>query len=79
MRINGGGNSGRLEMEDRSGRWGTICDSGFDDDAGDVACSQLGYDRSFDVYTNKKYIQIHSYIKGKVEIIKLGGTKKQIH
>ena len=60
LRISGGGSSGRLEIQDRSGRWGTICDSGFDDNAGDVACSQLGYDRSSDVYTDRRYV--HSYI-----------------
>ena len=63
LRISGGGSSGRLEIQDRSGRWGTICDSGFDDNAGDVACSQLGYDRSSDVYTDRKYVRtyVHAY------------------
>ena len=73
LRINGGGSSGRLEIEDRSGRWGTICDYGFDDDAGDVACSQLGYDRSSDVYTNRKYTYIQNFIKGPITY---RGTKK---
>ena len=55
LRINGGGKSGRLEIQDDDERWGTICNKGFDDDAGDVACSQLGYSRSSDVYTDRGY------------------------
>ena len=54
LRIDGGGRSGRLEIEDASGEWGTICDTGFDEDAGDVACSQLGYAGSSDVYTDRE-------------------------
>ena len=49
LRISGGGRSGRLEFLD--GTWGSVCTTGFDDDAGDVACRQLGYVRSTDVYT----------------------------
>ena len=56
MRISGGGKSGRLEIQNRDGSWGTICSSGFDDDAGDVACSQLGYDESSRVYTDDEYV-----------------------
>jgi len=51
LRINGGGDDGRLEFQDSSGYWRTICTDGFDDDAGDVACQQLGYVQSSDVYT----------------------------
>ena len=51
LRISGGGESGRLEIQDKHKRWGTICNKGFDDDAAYVACSQLGYSRSTDVYT----------------------------
>ena len=54
LRIDGGGSSGRLEIQDERGDWGTICDRGFDDDAGDVACSQLGYAGSSDVYTDRE-------------------------
>jgi len=49
LRIYGGGDSGRLEFQLDNGTWGTVCDDGFDDDAGDVACEQLGYRRSSDI------------------------------
>ena len=49
LRIFGGGDSGRLEFQLANGTWGTICDKGFDNDAGKVACRQLGYRRSSDV------------------------------
>ena len=50
LRINGGGKSGQLEFYYYG--WGAVCKDGFDDDAGDVACRQLGYVRSSDVYTD---------------------------
>ena len=40
-----------LASDRGSGDWGTICKDGFDDDAGDVACKQLGYVQFSDVYT----------------------------
>lgn len=46
VRINGGGDSGRLEFEDYNGDWGTVCDRGFDREAPNVARKQLGYRRS---------------------------------
>jgi len=49
LRINGGGSSGRLEFQNFDGRWGTVCDNGFDDDEADVACRQLGYRRASSV------------------------------
>jgi len=49
VRIYGGGDSGRLEFQRSDGTWGTVCNRGFDDDAGDVACKQLGYRRSTDI------------------------------
>ena len=49
IRISGGGDDGQLEFYD--GRWGAVCTDGFDDDAGDVACKQLGYLQSSNVYT----------------------------
>ena len=45
VRIEGGGESGRLEFKDNGGEWGTVCDHGFDREAGDVACKQMGYRR----------------------------------
>lgn len=45
LRINtssGGKHSGRLEYEDENGKWGTVCSYGFDGNAADVACKQLG-------------------------------------
>ena len=56
MRISGGGKSGRLEIQNKAARWGTICSRGFDKDAGDVACSQLGHDGSSRVYTDNEYV-----------------------
>ena len=57
LRINGDGDSGRLEFKRSDGSWGTVCDDGFDNDAGDVACRQLGYKRLGSVnkydYSNK--------------------------
>ena len=56
MRIYEGGDSGRLDFQLSDGRWGTVCKNGFDDDAGDVACDQLGYLRADDVYTYAKCV-----------------------
>ncbi|XP_065913384.1 egg peptide speract receptor-like isoform X2 [Dysidea avara] len=55
LRITDGGDSGRLEFQDDSGVWGTVCSNGFGDDAAYVACSQLGYHRAKDVLRNKDY------------------------
>ena len=57
LRINGGGKSGQLEFN-RIGYWGAVCSDGFDDDAGDVACRQLGYLRSSDVYVYEEYVTL---------------------
>ena len=51
LRIREGGNSGQLEIQSSSSEWSAICDTGFDDDAGDVACRQLGYIQSSDVHS----------------------------
>ena len=51
LRIYEGGDSGQLQIQNSDGQWGAICDTGFDDDAGDVACRQLGYVQSSDVYS----------------------------
>ena len=56
LRISGGGKSGRLEFRRSSGSWVSVCRYGFDDDAGDVACRQLGYIQSTDVYTYDGYV-----------------------
>ena len=50
IRIVGGTDSGPLEFDRGYYDWGVICKDGFNDDAGDVACRQLGYLRSSDVY-----------------------------
>jgi len=57
VRISGGGKNGKLEFQDSNGVWGSICTNGFDDDAGDVACRQLGYLQASNVYTySSRYI-----------------------
>ncbi|XP_065915394.1 uncharacterized protein [Dysidea avara] len=38
-----GGDRGRLEFQQRDGRWGTVCNVGFDSVAIKVTCRQLGY------------------------------------
>jgi len=50
LRISGGGKDGKLEFQVSYGDWRSICTDGFDDEAGDVACRQLGYVQSKDVY-----------------------------
>ena len=50
LRINGGGRSGRLEFRRTTG-WASVCRNGFDDDAAEVACNQLGYVRFSNVFT----------------------------
>ena len=60
MRISGGGDSGRLEFKLSNGTWGTVCSQGFDDDAGDVACKQLGYLRSSDILDSSQLVR-HIY------------------
>ena len=40
---NSSNNHGRLMFRRYDGRWGYVCNTGFDDDAGQVACRQLGY------------------------------------
>lgn len=52
VRISGGGSSGRLLFQHYNGDyWGTVCKDGFNDNAGDVACHQLGYAQASNVYT----------------------------
>ena len=57
LRIVGGGDSGQLQFYSIDGYWGAICGYGFDDNAGDVACRQLGYEQAEDVYT--EYINVN--------------------
>ena len=42
---NPGVSAGRLEIYN-DGRWGTVCDEGFDQTDADVVCQQLGYRRA---------------------------------
>ena len=37
---------GRLEFEGHDGVWGTVCDVGFTERAGNVACKQIGFVRA---------------------------------
>ena len=52
LTING---DGRL-LFDNGTKWGIVCTFGFDDMAGDVACRQLGYVRSTNVYADGSYV-----------------------
>ena len=56
LRIRGGGNSGLLEFRRSSGTWVSVCRDEFDDYAGDVACRQLGLEKSSAVYTYNGYV-----------------------
>ena len=40
-----------LEFDAGNGDWIPICRNGFDDNAGDVACRQLGHERSSELST----------------------------
>ena len=51
LRIREGSDSGLLEFDAANDGWLPICRDGFDNDAGDVACRQLGYVEASDVYT----------------------------
>ena len=52
MRV--GGRSGVLEFS-TGGDWILVCTHGFDDSAGHVACRQLGFAQSSDVFTSHNY------------------------
>ena len=56
LKISGGNYSGRLEFRRSSGSWVSVCRDGFDDDAANVACRQLGYVQSSDIYTFDEYV-----------------------
>ena len=51
LRISSEGKFGQLEFYNGS-NWGAVCTNGFNDDAGDVACRQLGYGRSSNIYSD---------------------------
>ena len=55
LRIRDGSDSGLLEM-DISGDWYAVCINAFNDEAEDVACRQLGFVRSSDVYVYSRYL-----------------------
>ena len=42
---------GALQLDTGDGEWTPICKNGFDDDAADVACKQLGYKQSSELST----------------------------
>ena len=48
---------GELQINDdllefyNGSNWGAVCTNGFNDDAGDVACKQLGYGAASNIYT----------------------------
>ena len=42
---NGSFYSGRVEVRQPSGSWGTVCDDSFDDNDALVICKMLGYER----------------------------------
>ena len=46
MRLVGGAtpNTGRLEVRNSVGEWGTVCDDRFEDTDAKVVCRELGYD-----------------------------------
>ena len=43
LKIEGGGEFGRLWFKLSNGDWGYVCSSGFDYSAAKVACKELGY------------------------------------
>ena len=67
LQISGGGKSGQLQFNRGSVDWDAVCKDGFDDNAGDVACRQLGCAQSSDVYT---YTYCSSYISNNI-VVKL--------
>ena len=43
-------------FKDHDDNWKAVCNNGFDDNAGDVACKQLGFKRSTGVYVYAEYV-----------------------
>ena len=63
-----GGRSGVLELALETYGYVLVCSHGFDDDAGDVACRQLGFVQSSDIFTSHNYMYVITII---VRICKL--------
>ena len=55
LRISGGNSTGRLEIQDKYGVWGTVCHDGFHEKAAIVACKQLRYDTG-EVLLDERYM-----------------------
>ena len=58
MQLQGGDypNQGRVEIF-LNGEWGTVCDDGFDLNAGDIVCRQLGFNHAIEFYSGTSHFE----------------------